>query len=140
MVQLKKYIVRISLSAVLGITFFVAGQYVEAATQADCAKQGAFVAMNGVCIPSETGLPDPPTGTLAVAQNVANWLFMVFGFLGIVAFVISGIQYLTAGGDETQVEKAKKNMLYSILGVIVGLSGVIVVRAVETALEAQRIF
>jgi hypothetical protein len=60
-----------------------------------------------------------------------NWLLAILGFLGIIGFVIAGILYLTAAGDEDQIGKAKNAMMYSIIGVIVALLGFVIIQAVN---------
>lgn len=65
-----------------------------------------------------------------LVTNVMNWLLGLIGVLAVIAFVISGILYLTAAGDEGQIEKAKSVMMYAIIGLIVALIGLIVVNAV----------
>ncbi|OGI25114.1 MAG: hypothetical protein A3J76_02720 [Candidatus Moranbacteria bacterium RBG_13_45_13] len=69
-----------------------------------------------------------------------KWLLGIFGFLAIISFIISGIMYLTAAGDEDQQKKAKKQMQWSVVGVIVGLSGFIVIKAVDAWLRGNNIF
>ena len=86
----------------------------------------------GVCIPKNTGLPegnsdDPVAG---VIENVMLWLLRIVGVIAIIAFVISGIQYLTSAGNEGQIETAKRNMKWSIVGVIVALMGLIILNFV----------
>ena len=66
-----------------------------------------------------------------IVENLMFWILGIFGFVGVIGFVISGILYLTAAGDESQMEKAKSAMLYSILGVIVGLAGLVIIYAVD---------
>ncbi|OGI31086.1 MAG: hypothetical protein A3G09_00055 [Candidatus Moranbacteria bacterium RIFCSPLOWO2_12_FULL_48_12] len=63
------------------------------------------------------------------------WLLAVFGMIAIIAFVISGIQYLISAGNEAMIETAKRNMMYSMLGVLVGLSGWVIIRAIDAALN-----
>ena len=76
-----------------------------------------------------------PEGTLTeIASNILSWILEIFAILGIVGFVISGIIYLVSTGDETAISRAKQAMLYSILGVIVGLSGYLIMQAVDTML------
>ena len=95
-------------------------------------------AANGVVVPSNTGLP---SGSLfTVIESLMKWLLGIFGFLAIISFIISGIMYLTAAGDEDQQKKAKKQMQWSIVGVIVGLSGFIVIKAVDAWLRGNNIF
>src|SRR3989344_3724933 len=67
-----------------------------------------------------------------IVENLMFWILGIFGFVGVIGFVISGIFYLTGAGDESQMEKAKGTMLYSILGVIVGLAGLVIIYAVDT--------
>ena len=54
----------------------------------------------GVCIPTQTGLSQ--SSVEYILETFMKWLLGIFGFLTIIAFVISGIQYLTAAGDEGQ--------------------------------------
>ncbi|MDD2766963.1 MAG: hypothetical protein PHH40_04390 [Candidatus Moranbacteria bacterium] len=65
-----------------------------------------------------------------LVTNVMNWLLGLIGVLGVIAFVISGIMYLTAAGDEGQIEKAKSIMMYAIIGLVIALIGLIVVNAI----------
>lgn len=100
----------------------------------------AYVKISGVCFPKDTGLPDPQGGILEVLGNFLGWLLAIFGFLAIGAFVVSGIQYLIAAGDDKMIEIAKRNMKWSVVGVLVGLSGWIIMMAVARALSASPLF
>ena len=79
-----------------------------------------------------TGLPR--TSILGIITNIAGWLLMIFGFIAIIGFVISGIIYLTSAGDEDRQETAKRAMMYSITGVLVGLAGLVVIYAISNLL------
>ena len=73
-----------------------------------------------------------PTGSVyGIVATIVGWLLAIFGILGILGFVISGIMYLVSFGDETMAKKAKSGMLFSIIGIIVGLSGFIVMQAIN---------
>ena len=79
-----------------------------------------------------------PGGTIiGIIKTAMNWLLAVLGFIGIIAFVIAGILYLTAAGDEKKVETAKKAMVAAITGVIVALIGFVIIQAVDTFLGAS---
>ena len=84
---------------------------------------------------AEIGLPDPAGGVKGILLNFMNWLLVVFGSIAIIALVVSGIQYLTAAGDEKGLETAKRNMTYSIIGVIVALSAFVIIKAIDAALR-----
>ena len=66
------------------------------------------------------------------------WALGLLGFFAVIGFVISGIMYLVAAGDEDQQKKAKKAMYYSITGVIVGLIGLVVIYAVQKMLAGSQ--
>lgn len=90
-----------------------------------CKAQGS-----GIGLPTNVGLPG---GTISsVLSTFMKWLLGIFGFAAIISFLISGIMYFIAAGNTEEAEKAKKQMEWSILGVIVGLSGYIVINAVTS--------
>lgn len=84
-----------------------------------------------------TGLPDAPGGIRAILNNLLNWLLGIIGIIAVIAFAISGLQYLTSAGNDERMGTAKKAMVYSIIGVIVALSGLVVVKAIDAALRAR---
>jgi hypothetical protein len=71
-----------------------------------------------------------------ILTKILSWLLEIFGLLGLIGFAVSGILYLTAAGSEERIERAKKSFTYSILGVIIGLLGVLLIRAIEARLSA----
>ena len=71
-----------------------------------------------------------PSGSIfGIVENILYWLLAIIGIVSIIGFLIAGILYLTSAGEETQITKAKSAMKFSIIGVIVGLSGFVVLRA-----------
>ncbi|MDZ4385059.1 MAG: hypothetical protein U0944_01435, partial [Candidatus Moranbacteria bacterium] len=76
-----------------------------------------------------------PEGSITgIIVNILDWLLLIFGLLGIIGFLISGIMYILASGNDDMIEKAKSGMKYSIIGVLVGLSGVVIIRAIDAIL------
>lgn len=94
-----------------------------------------FEKISGVCFPTDTQLPDPKGGFLQIIDNLLRWLLAIFAILAIAAFVISGIQYLVSAGDDDMIETAKRNMKWSAVGVMVGLSGWLILQAISSALS-----
>lgn len=92
--------------------------------------------VGGVCVPTTAGSGLSSASVVDVTKGVMNWLLGIFGFISVIAFVVSGIQYLTAAGDDDMISTAKRNMKYSIIGVIVALSGFVIFRAVQSAFTA----
>lgn len=66
-----------------------------------------------------------------IISTTLSWLLGIFGFIAIIGFVIAGIMYLTAAGDDGAMEKGKNGMKFSIIGVIVALMGWVIVQAVD---------
>lgn len=83
--------------------------------------------------PQGTGLPAGSiTGILTSAMN---WLLTIVAILGVIGFVIAGILYLTAAGDEDQIARGKRAMIYSIVGIIVALLGLVIISAAKSLLS-----
>jgi len=62
-----------------------------------------------------------------VIKAALNILSFVAGFLAVVMIIISGIRFITSGGDAQGVAGAKKGLIYAIVGlVVVGMSQAIV--------------
>lgn len=76
-----------------------------------------------------------PAGSISgIISNLLFWLLGIFALGGIIGFVLSGIWYLLAAGDESMADKGKEGMKYSIIGIIVGLSGFLIMQAVTMLL------
>ena len=97
-----------------------------------------FVALAQFQQPGGTNLPQ--ASIFEIIRNVMLWILSILGFVAVIGFVISGIMYLVAAGDEDQQAKAKRAMFYSITGVIVGLVGLVILFAVQRLLGAQNQF
>jgi hypothetical protein len=82
----------------------------------------------------DTGLPGGASGSTIsqLIHNIMLWLLGILGFLAVIGFVISGIMYLIAAGDEDAQARAKRAMIYSITGVLVGLVGLVILFAVQS--------
>lgn len=83
--------------------------------------------------PEETGLPEG-TDVQGILESILSWLLGIVGTLALISFVISGLQYFLATGDDKAMGTAKKTMLYSIIGIIVALSGFIAIQAIDSLL------
>jgi len=73
------------------------------------------------------------TGAPSIAEivlNVLNFLLSIAGVLGIIMLVAAGIAYLTAAGNEGQIETAKKMTKWAIIGIAVALGALVIVKQV----------
>lgn len=86
----------------------------------------------------ESGLP--AGSVYVIAHSIMYWILGIFGILAVIGFAISGIIYIVSSGNEDTMKKAKQAMIYSIIGVIVALSGLVVIFAVDGALRGSYYF
>lgn len=63
-----------------------------------------------------------------VLINALKFLLSIFGPLAIICLVIAGLLYLTAGGSEKQIDKAKKMTYFAVVGIIIALSSLIILK------------
>ncbi len=63
----------------------------------------------------------------SVALKVLNFLLSIVGVIAVIMLVVGGMTYLTAAGDESKAEAGKKIVTYSIIGIIVALSALVIV-------------
>lgn len=66
-------------------------------------------------------IPDPlgERGITDILKAITGLLKIIAIPLGTIMIIISGIQYLTSAGNEEKASKAKKTMLYTVIGVAI---------------------
>lgn len=133
----------------LALVFIVVGAvlYVTSAgndKQIELGKNAIFAAMIGLAIgiaaPSFLleiatilgwgSVPASVSGSARIETillNVLNFLLGIIGILAIIMLVIGGFMYLTSAGDEGRIETGKKIVIWSIVGITVALSALIIV-------------
>lgn len=79
-------------------------------------------------VSTDSGMTTSSVGQILV--NIMNWFMMILGIGAIISFVVAGIMYLTAAGDEGKTEKAKNLMVYAIIALVVALVGYVIVNTV----------
>lgn len=90
----------------------------------------------GVNDAASTGLPQQ-TDLKLVISNIVR---VILGFLGIIAVIIimyGGFIWMTAGGDPTKVEKAKKILINAVIGLIIILTAFIIVSFIIRAFQGE---
>lgn len=86
----------------------------------------------------EYGLPD--SSVWGIVNAFMFWILSLIAVVAVIAFVVSGMQYMLSAGNEKTIETAKRNMIYSIVGVVVSLLGLIILRAVNWWLSGNADF
>jgi len=66
-----------------------------------------------------------------IVTKTLEFLLGVSGTIALIAMVIGGIMYLTAGGDESRVDTGKKVFKSAVVGIIIIMTSLVVVRTVS---------
>lgn len=90
-------------------------------------------------VPQTTGLtetvgaPGPATQRLLdIIGRLTNWMVILLFALTVVFIVYAGYLYLTAAGNEDQLQKAKQIIIYSVVAVGVALLAYVFISVVKT--------
>ena len=67
-----------------------------------------------------------------ILVTVINWVLGLAALLAVVALVASGVMYITALGNERQVDRAKEIIKYSVIGVLVMLLSFVIINTVAS--------
>jgi len=73
------------------------------------------------------GTAGPGLTLSEIAVRVLNFLLGTMGILALIMLVIGGIMYLTSAGDEDRIDKGKEIFKYSLIGIIMAMSAMVLV-------------
>ena len=69
--------------------------------------------------------------------DILNAIIFVLGLVSVVFIIYGGVQYISSSGDPSKVEKAKKTILYSCIGLIVSVLAFAIVNFVISDILGQ---
>jgi hypothetical protein len=69
-------------------------------------------------------------GLSAIAVRVLSFLLGIAGVLSLIMLVIGAIMYLTSAGDEERIDSGKKIFKYSLIGIVIIMSALVIVRQI----------
>jgi hypothetical protein len=134
--KIKKYYLFLFLLAIS--LFFVLGFQAQAQTPTQDAIQYNASLNNGggwsegIQETENFGLPNATP--YDIITNILNWILSIFAVLAVLAFVISGVMFLTSGGNQDMTSRAKDYIKYSIIAIAVALSGFIIINFIDNIL------
>ncbi|OGZ33959.1 MAG: hypothetical protein A2Y98_00595 [Candidatus Portnoybacteria bacterium RBG_19FT_COMBO_36_7] len=67
-------------------------------------------------------------------DQIKTWFAQIIFILGIACILYAAFLYMTSGGDDSRIEKAKKTFIYGIVGIIVAMLAYGIWDAVESLL------
>jgi hypothetical protein len=84
-------------------------------------------ACNGLEPIDASGCTGGGTALNTTVRAILNILSVIVGVAAVIMIILSGLRYITSGGDASKVGAAKSSLIYALIGlVIVALAQVIV--------------
>jgi len=56
-----------------------------------------------------------------ILENVLTWIYTIFFILATLFILYAGFLYMTAGGDDAKIKKAKQQLIYGLIGIAIAL-------------------
>lgn len=74
----------------------------------------------------------------SVIMNVFNMIIAAFPILGLAVLLFGAFVWATAGADPQKVEIAKKTLTYGVIGLVAGLSSIVILATLESMLISDK--
>ena len=108
--------------AMASASFFVNNAYAQGSAAFDPGNLGG-------------GLNAPGKGTLGGNLTmIINYFLGILGLIAVAFLIYAGVLMVTAGGAEEQVTKARKIIMYAVVGIVIILLSYTIVTFVSSAL------
>jgi hypothetical protein len=80
-----------------------------------------------------TGNADGNSIISTLGNRVIDIVFLISGILAVVDLLWSGIQYITAGGNQDKVKTARQGIINAVLGIIIMMTAWFIIRLAVSA-------
>jgi hypothetical protein len=74
----------------------------------------------------------PGTTINELVGNVINIIFLIAGILAVLYLLWSGIQYITAGGNQDKVKAARQGIINAVIGIVILMAAFFIIRLATT--------
>lgn len=85
-----------------------------------------------LAVAQAAGSIENATPLTQVLLNILQFVLSIAGVLGIIGLGVSGIWYLTAGGDEKRMRVAKQAMSVCVIGLVIVVGALVLVTQIGT--------
>jgi len=86
-----------------------------------------------------TSWNDAPEGIISdpfeLAARIAGLMWLVFGVIALICFVLAGVLFLTAQGDPEKIATARGAFIWGVVGVVVGIIAWSIITVVTTTFK-----
>lgn len=64
-------------------------------------------------------LPQNASEMVTLMWSIVNWVFTFFIIVAAIYIIIAAFMYLTAQGDAEEISKAKRQLIYAIIAIVI---------------------
>jgi len=90
--------------------------------------------MGSATLPNFIGYTSISALIAAIANFLITYIVMPFA---VIMIIYSGLLFVTAGGNEEKIKKAKRNLSWTLLGVVIILSANVLITYIQSLLSGQ---
>lgn len=72
-----------------------------------------------------------------IYQNIIDAFIVFCGAAAVLYLVLSGIKFITSGGDQIKVAEAKKSMTFAVVGLVIVLFSFFIIKVLTKILGAD---
>lgn len=89
-----------------------------------------------VALAQVTGVgPTSPEAIEDLVRSIANWFQGIVLAIGIIMIIAAGLIWMTAGGDEEKMGKARRMLVYGLVGIAVAIVAYVAQTFIENLLQ-----
>lgn len=70
-----------------------------------------------------------------IIQNILTTIIVVSGTIAVVFVIVGGVKYITSSGNPAEIEKARKTIIYALIGLAVCTLAFVIVNFVVSAIN-----
>lgn len=87
-------------------------------------------------VPSSNPPVNAINGINGLVSAIENFMWVIFGGIAVVMFVVAGILFLTAQGQPEKIQAARSALIWGVAGVVVAILAYSIILIVRTAIGA----
>jgi hypothetical protein len=70
-----------------------------------------------------------------IVERILSLLLSITGMVGIISFIWGALIYFTSAGNEDRAAKGKKQIIYSVLGLVIAIGALVIVKQINSLLQ-----
>ena len=134
--KIKMFILSISSLLILALPAVFAPVVAHADNTSANPQEAVCYGAGNLKIAPDPGTGNCPDGTQAttgvnnILTDAINVFSVIVGVISVIMIIVGGFHYITSGGSQEKVKKAKDTLVYAIIGLIIVALAQVIVRFV----------